>query len=84
MNSGLKVVKLFLMIFPVNKLRSVIEGVVMPSTNTSCSPSFVSVNVSDSIRFSRKVRSKCYTYGRHLKKFKNPSRTPNQEPFGEL
>ena len=41
MNSGLKVVKLFLMIFPVNKLRSVIEGVVMPSTNTSCSPSFV-------------------------------------------
>ena len=41
MNSGLKVVKLFLMIFPVNKLRPVIEGVVMPSTSTSCSPSFV-------------------------------------------
>ena len=41
MNSGLKVVKLFLVIFPVNKLRSVIEGVIMPSTNTSSSPSFV-------------------------------------------
>ena len=81
MNSGLKVVKLFLMIFPVNKLRSMIEGVVMTSRAVL---HLLSVNVFNSIRFSRKIRSKCYTYGRHMKKFKNPSRTPNQEPFGEL